>query len=331
MNYKSIYTKLCDKGKIKVKEPDTFYERHHIIPRSFGGNNSTENITVLTLKEHYIAHRLLVALYPESIKMQLALWNMCNISPSNAKYERYKPSARIYDRLRSDYMNRCKGDNHPLKGRKMEQWQKDFLREVNIGKKHPTASLKLKGRKQSEERKQKARDRIISQETIDKLKSYKHTPESRKKISEASKRPCKEETRRKISEAQRGREGRGKKPVLQFSKTGKFINEWDSLASAGIGCSIDYKSIQQCCRGRSTASGGYRWIYKSDYNIGKRVATRRHNQKDVHQYDSCNNFIRTFISTEEASNELGIRRGSISESLRMGYKCFGFYFKRSKI
>jgi hypothetical protein len=34
-------------------------EKHHIIPRSFGGDNIKSNVVQLTAREHYIAHALL--------------------------------------------------------------------------------------------------------------------------------------------------------------------------------------------------------------------------------------------------------------------------------
>lgn len=37
-----------------------YYEHHHIIPRSLNGPNSTENLVLLTAKEHYICHCLLI-------------------------------------------------------------------------------------------------------------------------------------------------------------------------------------------------------------------------------------------------------------------------------
>lgn len=57
MNYKNHYDNLIEKAK---KRSLTGYsERHHIIPKSFGGLNVKENIVKLTHREHFIAHLLL--------------------------------------------------------------------------------------------------------------------------------------------------------------------------------------------------------------------------------------------------------------------------------
>lgn len=36
-----------------------YYERHHIVMKSMGGEDSEENIVYLTAREHFIAHWLL--------------------------------------------------------------------------------------------------------------------------------------------------------------------------------------------------------------------------------------------------------------------------------
>lgn len=59
---------------------DCYTEKHHIIPKSLGGNDSKENIVVLTTREHFIAHLLLTKCTngENKKKMNFALWNMVN-------------------------------------------------------------------------------------------------------------------------------------------------------------------------------------------------------------------------------------------------------------
>jgi 5-methylcytosine-specific restriction endonuclease McrA len=61
MNYKKIYDLLCSRGQT-VRSLD-YIEKHHIIPKCLGGNDSEENLTRLTAREHYIAHWLLHKIY----------------------------------------------------------------------------------------------------------------------------------------------------------------------------------------------------------------------------------------------------------------------------
>lgn len=50
-------------------------ERHHIIPKSFGGSNKKENIVSLPLRLHFLAHWLLWKAYRDS-RMANAFWTM---------------------------------------------------------------------------------------------------------------------------------------------------------------------------------------------------------------------------------------------------------------
>lgn len=55
------------------------------------------------------------------------------------------------------------------------------------------------------------------------------------------------------------------KPILQFTKSGKFIREWSCSKEAGFYLLIDSSSISKCCRGvpKYKSAGGYVWKYKN--------------------------------------------------------------------
>jgi group I intron endonuclease len=55
-----------------------------------------------------------------------------------------------------------------------------------------------------------------------------------------------------------------KRIVLQYTKGGLFVNEWNSIKEASLELKIDRTSISQCCRGKKKSAGGYVWQYK-DY------------------------------------------------------------------
>lgn len=75
MNYKKVYEDLINRAKER-KDLETYFEIHHIIPKSVGGSNDEDNLVKLTLREHYLAHELLVFIYPESKELKYALWMM---------------------------------------------------------------------------------------------------------------------------------------------------------------------------------------------------------------------------------------------------------------
>lgn len=111
MNYQRIY--LCivlraqrehDERKANKKNNGAYYEVHHIIPRSLNGTNCKNNLAMLTAREHFICHWLLVKMYPkgsvERYKMLCALWRM-NTNPTNES-RRYINS-KVYELLRIEY------------------------------------------------------------------------------------------------------------------------------------------------------------------------------------------------------------------------------------
>ena len=55
-------------------------EKHHILPRSMGGSNDKDNIVLLTLREHFICHKLLTKIVKDEFKhkMWIALYFMSN-------------------------------------------------------------------------------------------------------------------------------------------------------------------------------------------------------------------------------------------------------------
>ena len=57
------------------------------------------------------------------------------------------------------------------------------------------------------------------------------------------------------------------KSVLQFTLSGEFIKEWDSISIASKELKIGGNSIVTCCKGKYKSAGGYIWKYKDNiYN-----------------------------------------------------------------
>lgn len=74
-------------------------------------------------------------------------------------------------------------------------------------------------------------------------------------ISQSGKRLT-EETKKRISENSARRAG----VVLQFSKDGEFIREWDCMSTAMK--AIGTNHIPDVCRGRRKTAGGFIWKFK---------------------------------------------------------------------
>jgi len=97
MNYEKIYQQLIDRALPRTLSG--YKERHHIVPKCMGGDNSKLNLVNLTAREHFIAHKLLCKLYPTNKGIQLALWAMV-VYKSKKNQRTYKISSREYQSIR---------------------------------------------------------------------------------------------------------------------------------------------------------------------------------------------------------------------------------------
>lgn len=76
MDYLKIYKSLIGRGKNRKKKKEMYLEKHHIIPRCMGGNDSADNLSLLSGREHFVAHLLLVKIHPNSDSLKYALNSM---------------------------------------------------------------------------------------------------------------------------------------------------------------------------------------------------------------------------------------------------------------
>lgn len=100
MDYKSIHDSIIERAK---KRPVKGYvERHHIVPTCLldKPDNSEENLVYLTSREHFIIHKILTILYPNSSALHLAVFAMANGWSSKFNERNYRISSREYTRLK---------------------------------------------------------------------------------------------------------------------------------------------------------------------------------------------------------------------------------------
>lgn len=74
-----------DKAKNRNIEKDIYYESHHITPKCMGGPDTPTNLVSLTAEEHFVAHQLLVKIWPGNNKLVSALSKMCSWSKKNPR------------------------------------------------------------------------------------------------------------------------------------------------------------------------------------------------------------------------------------------------------
>ena len=139
MNYSKIYSKLIEKARGRLFEGYT--ERHHIIPRCLGGSDDPSNLVRLTPEEHYIAHLLLVKIYPGDSKLIYAANMMANRNNKAYGWIKREFAAHIREHNKSwkptDEMK--ERSRKAQKGRKKSEVWKTMISEIR------TTSLEYKG------------------------------------------------------------------------------------------------------------------------------------------------------------------------------------------
>lgn len=165
MDYKQHYNKLIDRARNRLLEGYT--EKHHIIPRCMNGSDESINLVALTPEEHYVAHQLLIKIYPDNHKLIYA-----------AK------------------MMTVNSLNHSSRSNKLYGW---------LRKKHAkTISETLRGKKQTEEHKRKNSESKKGEKCY--WYGKRHTDEAKRKNSEKHKgKKYSEESNKKRSETLKGR------------------------------------------------------------------------------------------------------------------------------
>ena len=93
-------------NRAKNRTINTYTERHHIIPRSLGGNNEKSNIVRLTGREHFICHWLLTKMTQGEFrnKMVYALRRMEHVSDDhqNGRYFT-KITSKVFERTKIEW------------------------------------------------------------------------------------------------------------------------------------------------------------------------------------------------------------------------------------
>lgn len=203
MNYLIHYTNLVERAKHRTL--DSYTELHHIIPKCMGGLDNVDNLVSLTPEEHYVAHQLLVKIYPKERKLLFAA-RMMSVNllekRNNKQFGWIKRrisemghSSETKSKMSISHLgerNHFYGKTHTIE---TKENQSRVMKGRMVGDKNP-----FFGKKHSPE---------LQKQINEKNTGRKHIDEAKKKIGEASasriRKPISEETKRKISETLKSR------------------------------------------------------------------------------------------------------------------------------
>lgn len=117
MNYFKIYDSIISKAlsENRSKGVGVYYEKHHIKPKCLGGENRKVNLVLLTAKEHFVCHKLLVLIYPDNKSLWLAYHSMVYVMKENRKI---KVSGRDFEYARILASKASSGKNNHNYGKK---------------------------------------------------------------------------------------------------------------------------------------------------------------------------------------------------------------------
>jgi hypothetical protein len=110
--YHKFYFQIINRSKDRVRNPNVYYERHHIIPKSLSGSLSVDNLVYLTAREHFICHRLLVKFTEGEYKRKMS-FALSRFFQNNPHQQRVLTSYQ-YESIRKIMANSIKGKNNPM-------------------------------------------------------------------------------------------------------------------------------------------------------------------------------------------------------------------------
>lgn len=336
MNYKKVYENLIIKRKLlnrtRKRGDKSCFENHHILPKSLGGTNEKENLVLLTPKEHYIAHLLLVYCYEGDLKRKMiyALAKMNCVG----KTKRKNLTASQYDNIRK--LIKENGFTQEHKNNLKHKKTPEHIKKIIESRKRNGNCNNLKGHIKSEQtRKNLSRalmGHYVSKETCEKIrqsnsiKVFQYDLKGNfikefKSITIATK----ETNSHNIHGVLKGKLKTSggfvwckikkifdinyeKKKIFQYDIKGNFIKKWENLTQ--IKENFPGNTIIRCINGKQKSAYGFLWVFE---NETVKIKTPRSDSKSIFQFDLNGNFIKRWNSIGEAKKE--IKSGDISGCL----------------
>jgi hypothetical protein len=132
MNWEIIYKNLIGKAILEKRSRSTeiYYENHHIIPKHMGGDNSENNLVLLTFREHILAHYILWRIYGrEGDKL---MYSIRSNQTEESQRLRVKLAVEANRNTGKGFQNWV-GDKHPMRDSKKVQKMIETKREKYNG------------------------------------------------------------------------------------------------------------------------------------------------------------------------------------------------------
>lgn len=188
------YVRLINRA-LKEK-PEGYVERHHIVPKSMGGSNDETNIIKLTPKQHFVAHHLLWRAFRDNASARSFhfLCHRLNFTGkiSAREYDKSKRdltvSSETREKLRNSLIGRPRRPHTDETKAKMSKSRTGMVYSDETKMRMSKSASMRKRKPHTEESKAKMKEAAFERERVKKAAGYVVSEDTRKKLSDASKR-----------------------------------------------------------------------------------------------------------------------------------------------
>jgi hypothetical protein len=102
--YSKYYQAIVNNAKQQQRlKTNGYYESHHIIPKSLGGSNKKENLVLLTAREHFICHLLLVKMFTRKSNQYNKMLHAVILFKGSNDYQSRYMNSHLYESIKKDY------------------------------------------------------------------------------------------------------------------------------------------------------------------------------------------------------------------------------------
>jgi len=232
--YQVIYDKIIRRS-LGRRHVFGEHERHHVLPRSLGGSDDSNNIVSLTYREHFLAHWILTKIYSgdQQKRMRYALYRMSTKSDSNNRII----SSWQYTIARKAKHLATLGNEYG-RGHKPSAERIEILKQTMKNNKMALGHRFLYTEEQKERRREQMKGNKNGRGNLGKIRSP--------------------ETRIKIGDSCRGGKSSNSRSVLCLNDGKIYL----SMSEAAKFYGIAWQSISRICRGERKSTKGYKFCYQ---------------------------------------------------------------------
>lgn len=183
MNYQKIYDELMRSRK--ASPPIGYSESRHIIPRCMGGKDDKTNLVNLSPEEHFIAHKLLVKIFPKEYKLVKAVIAM---GMSSRTHKRQFNKSYGYERRQMSILQT--GEGNPFYGKLHTEEHKEYMSNLLKGRKITWGDKISKSKKANPYKYSESQCKVISKRNSGEgngMYGKTHSIEASKRISDKAK------------------------------------------------------------------------------------------------------------------------------------------------